>query len=259
MPIWPPPKSKKLKSVVTDTNPIQQDEYQGVSFGAAFKDARRRGMKEFQWLNPKTGEIGRFHTRYKEEMDPKPNTKIEVPIGDVSNVDPVTTYSQKQDQVGMMNTYGEKPMNTYSQPKGKAMNTYGKDMSQFKTDNVLPVPPTMQNRPGQREFSKNLADDIVKGMAIQLGTFGLGAGINALTQGSKGMVNAYQVANTSRKGLAPGMKALGYQTESMNLMPAGSNVVDAISQGVNAGREQLRIQQILKYLEQTIAKAKNLQ
>lgn len=238
----------------------QDNSYSGVKFGTAFADARRKGLKTFKWYNPKTKREMEYTTQLKEEVQRKEN-----------NVRPMNTYKSN---VQPMNTYGRETKPPFHQTKIldvndvsnsdpiRAMNTYGdeQNMSGFEFDGNIPLPPTMQNRPGQREFSNSLANDIVATMGTTAATMGLGALLGAITKGSKGMINAYQLANTSRKGLAPGMKALKYEVGTGQI-PVNANVermVQMMGDATAKGRAMLEQKQLLDFLNKTIKYGQSL-
>jgi hypothetical protein len=52
-----------------------------VPRGQAFQAARRLGLAEFEWKNPETGRMGRFHTRMAGEPDPNVQRGPRLPQG----------------------------------------------------------------------------------------------------------------------------------------------------------------------------------
>lgn len=52
-----------------------------VSRGQAFQAARRLGLAEFEWKDPETGKLGRFHTRMAGEPDPNAPRGLKLPKG----------------------------------------------------------------------------------------------------------------------------------------------------------------------------------
>lgn len=229
---------------------VKDNSYSGVKFGTAFADARRKGLKTFEWYNPKTKRTMAYTTQLKEEVQRKQS--------------PMTTYKQRGGD-SIMNTYNRREQKPYyHETKILSINdTSNNDpiksnMSRFKYDGNMPLPPTKQNRPGQREFSNKLANDLVAAMGTQAVTMGLGGLINTITQGSKGMLNAYQVANTSRKGLAPGMKALGYETGTGQIPGNVDKLMEMITAGTNAGREAIQQRELFNFLTKTIKYGQSL-
>jgi len=229
---------------------VNNNAYNGVKFGTAFADARRKGLKTFEWYNPKTKRTMAYTTQLKEEVQRK--------------VSPMTTYKQRGSD-SIMNTYNrreQKPVSNSAIILSVNDKSNGdpvkRDMSGFKYDGNMPLPPTMQNRPGQREFSNKLANDLVVAMGTQVATMGLGGLINTITQGSKGMLNAYQVANTSRKGLAPGMKALGYESGTGQIPGNVDKLMEMITTGTNAGREAIQQRELFNFLTKTIKYGQSL-
>jgi hypothetical protein len=247
----PPLQVESPQVPVQSPTPLKNNNsYSGVGFGSAFADARRKGLKTFEWYNPKTKRTMSYTTKLKEEVQRKES--------------PMTTYKQRGGD-SIMNTYNrreQKPISNSAIILSVNDKSNGdpvkRDMSGFKYDGNMPLPPTMQNRPGQREFSNKLANDLVVAMGTQAATMGLGGLINTITQGSKGMLNAYQVANTSRKGLAPGMKALGYESGTGQIPGNVDKLIEMITTGTNAGREALQQRELFNFLNKTIKYGQSL-
>lgn len=259
-----------IQSPVVKTN---DSSYSGVKFGTAFADARRKGLKTFEWYNPKTKRIMAYTTQLKEEVQRKES--------------PMTTYKQRGSD-SIMNTYNrreQKPVSNSAiilsvndKSNGDPVNTYKRQPNMTQNS----APPTKEQLRSERWLAENgynipgtdsegvsalNALNTIGGIGLvknagQLGAKFAGNKINTLLdailpQGGKGVGNPYFIS--SRSGLAPGMKGLGYETGTGQVPGNVDKLMEMITTGTNAGREAIKQRELFDFLTKTIKYGQSLQ